>query len=94
MATQTPESPGRALSPTRDLRKTWAARAAAIGFVLAIAFGNLWAANAMMANPPPEWVRLGFSVGMIVAALSGLWLAGVAIYWRLAPRAEIREDLP
>jgi hypothetical protein len=71
--------------PTTRRRYGWAARASAIGFIAVIAFGNFWLSHALFGTSVPDWVGIGFMVGISVAAIGGFGLvSGVAMRWLAA----------
>jgi hypothetical protein len=69
------------------LRKSLPARAAALGFVALIIFGNLWVVYALINAKPPVWISYGFGAGLIVAMVSGVALGALLVYWRIRPPA-------
>jgi hypothetical protein len=69
----------------------WAARTTAIGFIAVIAFGNFWLSHALFGTLVPDWVGIGFVVGMSVAAIGGIGLAGGAA-WRWIANASPKDQ--
>ena len=59
----------------QELRRSLPARIAAIGFILVIIFGNLWLALALIASRAPDWISVGFAVGIATALTGGVGLA-------------------
>ena len=69
------------------LRQTISARAAAVGLIAFVFFGNFWAGYVLMHSQPPVWIVYGFVGGIAVTGLSAIGLAATIIYWKLKPEA-------
>lgn len=63
----------------RKLRQSWPARVAAIGFIVLILVGNVWATHLLLGNQIPQWIGYGFAVAIAVSLAGGLGLAALAL---------------
>ncbi len=58
-------------------RKSFLAKAAALGFIYLIVLGNIWLSFVVIAHQPPTWVYQGLLGGVVYIVLQ---LVGFVVY--------------
>lgn len=68
----------------RTLRQSLPARISAIGFIVVVAFGNLWLVRVLLGQAADLWIVVGFVAGIAIALGGGLGLLMLGLYRRFA----------
>lgn len=74
-----------------SLRKSWPARVAALGFIIIIVLGNIWATYGITGKPVPQWLGVGFAASMILTLAAAVVLIGMIVWRKLHPLPEPPE---
>lgn len=62
-----------------ELRKSWAARATAIGFIIEILLGNVWFVFTIIGGEPPRYIMDGISLCAVYILFCAVWM-GVTMF--------------